>query len=314
MTKSKRRASRTPAQPTATSQIARSLYAPFSDETYSQRILTFAMVGSILLHAIFLAVHFTVPTLKPRTQSSLDVVLVNVKHDKPPTKAEVLAQHNVNGGGNVDRNVRAKTALPPQDHDETGDALVNAQKRQLELEERNRDVLTRKNAKTTVSTHTKPADQEDEPTPTPATGADIMNSLAEIKRIEGELAQQTENYAKRPRLQVIGSRAKEYRFAQYVEDWRAKVERVGTLNYPEAARGKIYGSLVVSVKIKADGGVVSAEITKSSGHKVLDDAALRTVKLAAPYQSFPPNIRVDTDQIEIVRTWTFTNEDKVVAQ
>lgn len=98
-----------------------------------------------------------------------------------------------------------------------------------------------------------------------------------------------------------------------MEDWRLKIERIGTLNYPDAARGKLYGSLLLSVSIRADGSVASVEVTRSSGHKVLDEAAMRIVNMSAPYAPFPPDISRDTDIIEIVRTWTFTNTDQVRA-
>ena len=92
-----------------------------------------------------------------------------------------------------------------------------------------------------------------------------------------------------------------------------KIERVGTLNYPDAARGKLYGSLLLSVSIRADGSIERVEVQRSSGLKVLDEAALNIVKLAAPFAPFPPDIRADTDIMEIVRTWTFTNTDQVRA-
>jgi protein TonB len=130
-----------------------------------------------------------------------------------------------------------------------------------------------------------------------------------MARWEAEISKNVDEYNKRPRKKNIGVRADEYRFAQYVEDWRLKVERVGTLNYPEAAKGKLYGSLVLSVSILADGNVQKIEINRSSGHKVLDDAARRIVQMASPYAAFPADIRRDTDIIEITRTWTFTRSD-----
>ena len=113
----------------------------------------------------------------------------------------------------------------------------------------------------------------------------------------------------------MGARASEYRFAQYVDNWRLKVERIGNLNYPaEAKERKIYGRLQLTVAIKADGEVESVEINRSSGHKVLDQAAIRIVRLASPFDRFPQNIRVDTDILHITRTWTFTRADQVLAE
>jgi protein TonB len=97
----------------------------------------------------------------------------------------------------------------------------------------------------------------------------------------------------------------------YVEDWRQKVERIGNLNYPEGARGRIYGSLRVTVSIKSDGSLDDIQVDRPSEHKVLNEAALKIVRLAAPYAAFPPEIRKDTDILVITRTWTFAPGDRL---
>jgi len=111
--------------------------------------------------------------------------------------------------------------------------------------------------------------------------------------------------AARPRKAFIGPRASEYRFARYVEDWRLKIERVGTATFQAVTANKSYGDLLVAVEIRADGTVDSAKIARSSGSTELDAMALRVVELAAPYAPFPPEILVDTDIISIIRTWHF---------
>jgi len=93
------------------------------------------------------------------------------------------------------------------------------------------------------------------------------------------------------------------------------VERIGNLNYPEAARqNKLYGSLLITVSIRADGSVENVEVNRSSGNRVLDAAAVHIVEMAAPYAAFPPDIRRDTDVLNITRTWTFTKADELVSQ
>mgnify|MGYP005821145525 FL=1 len=135
-----------------------------------------------------------------------------------------------------------------------------------------------------------------------------------MARLEAQIAKQQDEYQKRPKRKFIGARTQEYRFATYVEAWRQKVERVGNLNYPEAAKEqKIYGQLRMTVSIKADGTLEKIEINQSSGHKILDDAARRIVELAAPYAPFPEDIRKDTDILSITRTWTFTRQDSLSA-
>ena len=103
--------------------------------------------------------------------------------------------------------------------------------------------------------------------------------------------------------------------ARYVEDWRQKIERIGNLNYPSEAKARrSYGRLQLTVAIKADGEVEGIEINRSSGHKVLDQAAIRIVRLAAPFERFPESIKTDTDILHITRTWTFTRADQVLAE
>ncbi len=104
---------------------------------------------------------------------------------------------------------------------------------------------------------------------------------------------------------------KDYRYSQYLEDWRLKVERIGAMNYPEEARGKFFGTLVMSVALRADGSVDRIIVLRSSGNKVLDDAAKRIVMIASPFAPFPPDIRKETDYLDITRTWAFTRGNAV---
>ena len=142
--------------------------------------------------------------------------------------------------------------------------------------------------------------------------ADLVMKSLESARLEAQIARDWDAYQKKPKRKFLGARTQEYRFARYAEDWRHKVEKVGNLNYPEEAkREKIYGSLQLTVIIKADGSIRSIEVTRPSGQKVLDEAAVRIVRLAAPYAPFPEDIRRDTDELGIVRTWSFTRADEL---
>lgn len=278
-------------------------------------LLLAAFALSLALHGVLLLIQFRLPESKPTRDKGLEVVLVNTRHAKAPEKPEVLAQTNVNGGGNTDQDVRAKTPLPPRPTRKDGDALVEARRSAPEPVREQKQVVTREKAPAKVATAPKKVEKP-RPTPEPkpqVSGLDLLDSAAAIARLEAEIDRDLQELAKRPRRKFIGARAKEYRFAQYVEDWRQKVERIGTLNYPEAARGKLYGSLLLSVSIRADGTVEKVRVQRSSGQKVLDDAAMRIVTMAAPYAAFPPDIRKDTDIIEITRTWKFERSDRVRA-
>ncbi|MBC8021712.1 MAG: energy transducer TonB, partial [Burkholderiales bacterium] len=148
-----------------------------------------------------------------------------------------------------------------------------------------------------------------------AEARDLVEKSLEIARREAQIRRDFQAYQERPKRKFIGARAQEYRFAYYVDNWRLKIERIGNLNYPgEAKARRLYGSLQLTVAIKADGEVESVEINRSSGHRILDQAAIRIVRLAAPFDRFPDNIRADTDILHITRTWTFTRGDQVLAE
>ena len=134
----------------------------------------------------------------------------------------------------------------------------------------------------------------------------------EVKRLSAELDKKTKRYAKRPRRKAINASTKEYKYANYLDAWRRKVERIGNLNYPdEAKRRKLYGNLILHVAVRANGAVESIRVLNSSGHKLLDDAAVRIVKLAAPFAPFSAEIRGETDILDITRTWRFLSNNRL---
>ncbi len=276
-----------------------------------RRNLTLAVAASVLLHAVLLAVRFTPPDFMDKARErALEVILVNSKSKARPDKAQAKAQANLDGGGNTDEDRRAKTPLPPSPNTREGRDLIEAQRRVAELEAQTQQQMTRLKSARTVSTESA------KPIPTPApepirSGVDLATSALAIARLEGQIARQMEEYNKRPRKKFIGARTEEVRYAQYVEDWRQKIERIGNLNYPDAARGRLYGSLVLTVVIRANGDLDRVEVSRSSGQTLLDEAARRIVRMAAPYAAFPESIRRDTDILEITRTWTFTNADRL---
>ncbi|MCA0185785.1 MAG: TonB family protein [Proteobacteria bacterium] len=266
---------------------------------------------SLTLHAVLLSIHFVMPDashFKLRDRG-LDVVLVNSRHAQRPDKADLLAQSNLDGGGTGEKGDTLATPLPPQDSSQAGTGLVEAQRRSEQAEAPQTQAMTTARSKAAITSDTRQTNPVD--TPRQASGYDLLDSSAAVARIEAQIDKDLVDYAARPRKKFIGARTEEYRFAQYVEDWRQKIERVGNLNYPPAARGKLYGSLLLSISIRADGNVKHVEIQRSSGNKILDDAAIRIVQLSSPFPAFPDAIRKDTDEIVITRTWKFTNADVV---
>ncbi|MFM9970570.1 MAG: energy transducer TonB [Burkholderiales bacterium] len=277
------------------------------------RILAFAIAISVVLHGVLLSVRFQLPDGKRLVSPApMEVVIVNSKTKSRPTKAQVLAQANLDGGGNTDEARRALSPLPTLAENRVGDDVRETQRRVQELESQQRQLLTQ-TAKSAVPAPSVPAPAPIEPQ-REASGVELRDSaLAMVRSLEAQVSRQIDEYNQRPKKTFVGTRATEFRFAQYVEDWRLKIERIGNLNYPDSARGRIYGTLRLSVSINADGTLNRLDVERSSGQPVLDQAAEKIVKMGAPYAKFPDNIRRDTDILVITRTWHFAQGDRVFA-
>jgi protein TonB len=289
--------------------LAQSFLAAASEP--SQRSFRLALGASLLIHAVVLSIHFKLPeALNRATEHALDVILVNSKSPRKPEHAQAKAQANLDGGGNTDDDRRAKTPLPAAVQVQEGSDLKQAQQRVRQLELQQQQVLTSVAGSKSVA---NAADRHEPTPPTPTTnsGVDLTSAAIAIARLEAQIARSIEEYNRRPRKKFVGARVEEYRLAQYVEDWRQKVERIGNLNYPEAAKGRLYGNLVLIAVIRADGSLARVDISRSSGKKILDAAARRIVELAAPYPPFPPEVRSEATELEIVRTWSFTKADQL---
>ncbi len=277
----------------------------------------YAVAASFFLHAIVL---FGV-TIRPPDLSKLDnvapaleVVLVNARSTTRPQQADAYAQHNLDGGGNTDLDRQAKSPLPVTRNDKQTTELTMAAQRLEQREMEAKKLLTQIQSQAKVETAVPKPDPQAEAQIAP-NAADIRSRSLEYIKLEAQIAKDHEAYQKRPRRTFLGGRTQEYRFSRYIEDWRIKIERVGTFNFPQAARDqKIYGSLRLTVSIRADGTVENVEINRSSGYKVLDDAAIRIVNLAAPYAAFSSDIAKDTDILGITKTWTFTSSDRLATE
>jgi len=276
------------------------------------RLLGAAIGLSLALHAVLLSLHFRMPDHRwQRSDAPLEVVLVNARTRERPNKAQVLAQANLNRGGTVEERRRARTPLPVTEPREPGKDLADAQRRQRSLEARQEELLAQARQAQTRVPAPAPRQPGAEEAKAQPSGRDLADLSLAAMRLQAQIDRQIQQYQERPRRKFIGANASEYRFAQYEEDWRAKVERIGTNNYPDEARGKLYGSLQLSVTLRPDGNVESVYLDRSSGLKVLDAAALKIVRMATPFAAFPADIRRDTDLLTITRTWFFGKGDKI---
>jgi len=142
----------------------------------------------------------------------------------------------------------------------------------------------------------------------PASGKSTSKELSVVIRsLQEQLNIRRQAYDKRPRRYTISSAStKKSHDALYLDNWRRRIEAIGNINYPEEARREqIYGSLRLLVALLPNGEVERIQVMKSSQHKVLDQAAIEIVELAAPFQPFPQAMRDEVDILEIIRTWHF---------
>jgi protein TonB len=281
------------------------------------RTLVIAVVISVLLHGLLLAVRFAAPEpmrFKP-VDPGLEVILVNAKHDKKPVKAEALAQANLDGGGNADAG-RAKSPLPNLKKTEDGDNIKAARRRVAELEQQQKVLAQNTKQTRTTAPKTTPQESPNPTPPTPAAPDDNENARA-LARAEAEINRQIEDYNKRPRKTQITPSTREVGYAMYYSQLQKRIENIGTLNFPQQNGKKLYGELVIYIPVFQDGTIYDKEggprVERPSGNPALDEAALRIVRRAAPFGRFPENMRSTgkDDVWEIITRFKFTRDDAV---
>lgn len=271
-------------------------------------ILPVTLAFSIVFHAVLLLITFAPPNFTSSGfTSQLDVVLVNSKTASRPVKADALAQADLDGGGNTEADRRARTNLPKLDAEPSQEVQLAAKRVQKLEEEAQRLLqLAQGGQSTAAATRAAPTTPRQERLEDPA----LEQQRLLIAQLEAQIAKDWDEYQKLPRRKFIGARTEGVVYAEYVDKWRQRIEKVGTQNFPEEARRRqLYGSLIMTVHIKADGSVEKVEIDQSSGHRLLDAAARRIVELAGPFPAFPAAVRKDWDILSISRTWMFTRSD-----
>ena len=270
--------------------------------------LSLTVFFAIILHSlIILGISFS---QEDRPQSpdklpGLEVTLVQSRTDKEIEDADFLAQANQEGGGDTEEKVKPSTEVTPVvPTGEEGDVreFIPETKIATQPEPQQKELLTATRSERKIAAGLNaPASEEQQ-----FTAAQLLSRSKEIARLSAEIDQTQRVFAHRPKRKYISARTKEYRYASYEEAWRAKVERIGKINFPDQAkRQELSGSLILAVTLNNDGSIQSIDIRQSSGHKILDDGAKRIVRLAAPFARFSEDIRKEVDELVITRTWVF---------
>jgi protein TonB len=284
------------------------------------RILSIAIGVSVLLHGLLLGVHFVTPgsfRLKS-ADPGLEVILVNAKHKQKPVKAEALAQADLDGGGNADAG-RAKSPLPDARKVRNGEAERVAARQIAELEQQQQKIIAQMRHMTPIAAPLR-ADPDKPKEPPPTAGKDRVDSATAVARMEAEIAKNIEDYNKRPRKTQITPSTRQVGYAQYYKALQEKVERRGTLDFPQQNGHKLYGELVISIPIFQDGSIYEKEggvrVERTSGQAALDRAALEIVRRSAPFGAFPADMRSSgrDDVWEVITRFKFTRDAGLQAE
>lgn len=271
----------------------------------AQHYLRIAIAISLLVHAGVLALRWSGPAPLPASRAPLEITLVNARTELAPAQPQVMAQNQVDGGGNADRGI-ATTPLPRTDESAETMVLQAMRKRQAQLEAEQMRLLTRLQAQAQVGAERQPVYPWPDAT---VEGEDVHEQAGIVQNAQiAALAARIQAYNAMPRKAFVAPSAQASPYAAYLDGWRARIEALGTRHYPEEARGRLYDSLQLTVAIRRDGTVESVTIDRPSSHAVLNQAARRIVQLAAPFPPLPPEIAQDTDVLVITRTWHFVND------
>lgn len=294
----------------------------------------FTLFVAVAAHALLiLGLTFDIEPPAPAAKT-LEVTLAQFRSDKAPAKADFIAQQNQVGSGDQQQKTLPTTRqVAPFQNNQAAPIAPGIQPSQQEAITAPQPVseLLAESVEEQVAPAEQPvtSDQPEQITTQAHSAQKVLNQSAaqpkesaqaatgmstsllarslEIASLEAKLDSFRQERAHAPRVRRLTSASTRQSFdAQYLDSWRRKVERIGNLNYPEQARRRqLYGNLRLLVVIEPNGSLARVDVLKSSGHKLLDDAAKRIVRMAAPYSPFPPQLRKRADRVEIIRTWKF---------
>ncbi len=242
------------------------------------------------------------------SQPVLEVTMAQYRSEMAPDDADFLAQENQVGSGNLDEPAAPSTPFQSDFNDDQINEVVpvaQSPRVQNEIPVQDTAVISTFADERDVRQQLEELEPErEQPLDQSATPQELSLAIASL---QAQLDRRRQAYANRPRRYTISSAStRKSHDALYLDNWRRRIEAVGNINYPEQARrNRIYGSLRLLVSILPDGSVNDIQILESSGHNLLDQAAVEIVNLAAPFEPFPEELLAEADILEIIRTWRF---------
>lgn len=279
--------------------------------------LSFTIFVAVVLHAILIfGVAFTAPRIE--LPNVMEVTLAQHQSSIADKNADFLAQANQKGSGSLDKAAMITSPHQSRFHDSDINEIQPEESRAAmkASESKRRQVITTTASSRRQYDNRKSSELRQEQTEVREAQLARAWQSDEISSLEARLAAKKQAYAKRPKVRTVSTISTRYdRDAAYVDAFRSRVEEIGNKNYPEAAkRRNLYGNVRLLVAVLPSGRVKEIVVLKSSGHRVLDEAARQSVRLAEPFMPFPASIRKDTDILQVIRTWKFSDSDRMSAE
>jgi len=238
--------------------------------------------------------------------ATLDITLVQQQSEKEPDKADYLAQANQQGSGNTSEKVKHKAVQNKASPDQTqGQADINRSASKIKKAQNNTQVLTQESSATKVITNKKQPKTKNTKI---LSAQELIKRSKQIARLSAQNDASWQAYSQLPDSKYLYANTKSHTDAAYLAAWTRKVKKIGNMNYP---RKNKTGHLMIEVALNPNGSLIGIQILKSSRHKVLDKAAVDIVRLAAPFAPVPKEVLQDRKTLRIVRTWVFTNDNKL---
>lgn len=261
--------------------------------------LVTAISISVVLHVGMLFVQFVMPETPGANKAVIEMILVNDYNQSRNEEAKVFANAALQGGGDAD-NGRKTSPLMREDEDKNGNALQAQESRVAAMEQTMQQKLLA--ARQTAIKEFNVAGMA------PKEQQEWQEAFAVIARRQAEIEKSIQDYSARPRKYFDGPHTNSHEAAMYVQQWRTRVEDWGNQNYPEDARGKLYGDVILTVEIDHTGRALTINVAKSSGHDILDRAAIDSVKRSAPFGKFTSSMKGAMDVLVLTRTWSYSTD------
>jgi periplasmic protein TonB len=269
---------------------------------------SFTLFIALALHAIIVLGITFAPEPPKSSAQTMEITLSQFDDEQDPEKADFLAETSQKGSGAEEEVVEMTSPQPSETSENEIQPVQPVPPSRTEPVARQEQAVVQTETNTQRSV-AKPESAEPEPeTPLPVREKkSLMERSLEIASLEARFDQQRQAYARKPRvMRVTSASTLKSTNAAYVRSWVNKVVRVGNINYPsEARRENLYGNARILVSLREDGTVKELAILESSGSTILDDAAIRIVRMAAPFAPFPDSLKENVDELEIIRTWVF---------